>query len=145
MSVMAICGVLLTWRAARRERRLSRIRNGFVANVSHELRTPLASIAVLGELLRRGQVTAADKVVEYGRRVEQESTRLGHLIDNVLRLRSYRIGARSAIVRSRAAMEDVVGAALAAVDARRAQGGFTIATTSPDSPAARGPRRLRRR
>ena len=132
MSVMAICGVLLTWRAARRERRLSRIRNGFVANVSHELRTPLASIAVLGELLRRGQVTAADKVVEYGRRVEQESTRLGHLIDNVLSFGRI----ESAEVRYRpesAAMEDVVGAALAAVDARRAQGGFTIATTSPEA------------
>lgn len=58
MAVMASGGVLLTWRAARRERQLSQIRSGFVANVSHELRTPLSSIAVFGELLRRGRVSS---------------------------------------------------------------------------------------
>ena len=132
MSVMAIGGVLLTWRAARRERQLSRIRNGFVASVSHELRTPLASIAVFGELLRCGRVTAADKVVEYGRRIEQESARLRQLIDNVLsfgRIESARVRYHP----EAAVIEDVVGAALAAVDTRRGQGGFTILMTSPDT------------
>ena len=138
MSMMAMGGVLLTWRAARRERRISRIRSGFVANVSHELRTPLASIAVFGEILRRGRVTETDRVVEYGRRIEQESTRLGHLIDNVLSFGRI----ESAEVRYRpetSAIEDVVGAALAAVDTRRAQGGFTIEVTSPEGglPAVR--------
>ena len=131
MSVMAIGGVLLTWRAARRERQLSRIRNGFVASASHELRTPLASIAVFGELLRSGRVTAADKVVEYGRRIEHESFRLGQLIDNVLsfgRIESGRVRYRP----EAAAIEDVVEAALAAVNPRRAEGGFTITVTAPD-------------
>ena len=130
MSVMAIGGVLLTWRAVRQERQLSRIRNGFVAGVSHELRTPLASITVFGELLRRGRVTAADKVFEYGRRIEHESARLNQLIDNVLSFGRI----ESAQVRYRpetAAIEDVVDAALAAVDTRRSQGGFTITVTSP--------------
>jgi len=132
MSVMAIGGVLLTWRAARRERQLSRIRNGFVASVSHELRTPLASIAVFGELLRQGRVTGADKVVDYGRRIELESARLGQLIDNVLnfgRIESARVRYRP----EAAAIEEVVDAALAAVDTRRAQSGFTITRTSPDA------------
>lgn len=132
MSVMAIGGVLLTWRAVRRERQLSRIRNGFVASVSHELRTPLASIAVFGELLRRGRVDAADKVVEYGRRIEQESARLGQLIDNVLsfgRIESARVHYHP----EAAAIEDVVDVALAAVDTKRAQGGFTITVTSPET------------
>ena len=130
MSVMAIGGVLLTWRAAGRERRLSRIRNAFVANVSHELRTPISSIAVFGEILRRGRVTAVEKVVEYGHRIEQESTRLGHLIDNVLsfgRIESAEVRYRLETV----ALEDVVDSAIAAVDARRAQGGFTILMASP--------------
>ena len=132
MSVMAIGGVLLTWRAARREWQLSRIRSGFVANVSHEVRTPLASIAVFGELLRCGRLTAPDKVVEYGRRIEEESTRLRHLIDNVLdfgRIESAEVRYRP----ERAAIEDVVGAAVAAVDTRRSHGGFTIALTTPDT------------
>ena len=132
MSVMAIGGVLLTWRAARRERRLSQIRNGFVAGVSHELRTPLTSLAVFGELLRCGRVTAPDRVVEYGRRIEQESSRLRHLVDNVLSFGRI----ESAEVRYRpkaAAIEDVVGAAVGAVDTRRAQGGFAIAVTAPDA------------
>ena len=132
MSMMAIGAVLLTWRAARRERRLSRIRSGFVANVSHELRTPLTSIAVFGEILRRGQVTATDKVVEYGHRIEQESTRLGYLIDNVLsfgRIESAQVHYRL----EASAIEDVVCAALAAVDTRREQGGFSIEVTSPNS------------
>lgn len=134
MAVTAGGGVLLTWRAARRERRLSRIRNGFVAGVSHELRTPLTSIAVFGELLRRRRVTAPDRVVEYGRRIERESARLRRLVDNVLSFGRI----ESAQVRYRpetAAIEDVVGAALAAVEieTRRADGRFTIAVTSPDT------------
>ena len=132
MSVMAIGGVLLTWRASRRERRLSRMRNGFVTNVSHELRTPLASMAVFGELLRRGHVTAPDKVVDYGCRIEQESTRLRHLIDNVLsfsRIESTHVRYRPQTV----AMEEVVGAAVMAVDNRRAQGGFTISVAGTDT------------
>ncbi len=132
MSVMAICGVLLTWRAARRERQLSRIRSGFVAGVSHELRTPLASIAVFGELLRRGRVKAADKVAEYGRRIEHESGRLGQLIDNVLsfeRIESARVRYHPEV----AAIEDIVELALAAVDTRRAQGGFTISVSAPET------------
>ena len=138
MSVAAVAGVLLTWRAARRERQLSRIRSGFVANVSHELRTPLASISVFGELLRRGRTTAPGMVVEYGRRIEQESARLRHLIDNVLSFRRI----ESAEVRYRpraAALEDIVGAAVAAIDNRRAQDGFTITVTAPEArlPAVR--------
>ncbi len=132
MSIMAIGGVLLTWRAARRERRLSRIRSGFVTNVSHELRTPLASIAVFGEILRRGQVTATDKVIEYGHRIEQETTRLGYLINNVLsfgRIESAQVRYR----REASAIEDVVCAALTAVDTRREQGGFSIEVTSPNT------------
>lgn len=129
MSAIAIAGVLLTWRAARSERRLARIRNGFVASVSHDLRTPLASIAVFAELLRLGRVTSMDKVVEYGGRIERESTRLRHLIDNTLsfgRIESARARYRPELV----AIEDIVRAALAAVDTRRKHEGFTIAVTS---------------
>ena len=69
MSVAVLGGVLLTWRAAGRERRLAQIRNAFVANVSHELRTPVASLAVFGEFLRRGRIKSPEKIIEYGSRI----------------------------------------------------------------------------
>ena len=128
MSAAVLGGVVLTWRAAGRERRLSRIRNAFVADASHELRTPLASIAVFGELLRRGRVTSPEKVAEYGRHVEYESNRLRQLIDNVLdfaRIES----ATVEYCRREAVVEDVVGGAMRTVDARRERDGFTISVT----------------
>lgn len=125
MSCAVLGGVVFTWRAAARERRLSRIRNVFVANASHELRTPLASISVFGELLRRGHVTSPDKVAEYGRHVEQESNRLRQLIENVLdfaRIES----ATVEYSRREAVVEDVVDGAVRTIDARRDRDGFTI-------------------
>ena len=132
MSVAVLGGVLLTWRAAGRERRLARIRNAFVANVSHELRTPIASLAVFGEFMRRGRVGEPEKVVEYGRRIEHESDRLRHLIDNVLDFaRIESVGTRYRP--EEALIEDVVGAAINAVDARRERDGFTISVSWPDT------------
>lgn len=133
MSVAVLGGVLLTLRAAGRERRLSRIRNAFVANASHELRTPLASISVFGEFLRRGRVTSSEKVAEYGRHIELEAGRLQHLIDNVLNFARIE-SAAAKYSREDAAVEDVVEAAVQAVDAWRERDGFTIAVTRPEDP-----------
>ena len=130
MSTAVLGGVLLTWRAAGRERRLSRIRNEFVANVSHELRTPVASLAVVGEFLRCGRVRSPEKVADYGRRIEDESDRLRHLIDNVLdfaRIESVEMQYR----REEVAPEDVVTAAIGAVDTRRQREDFTISVDWP--------------
>lgn len=132
MSVAVLGGVLLTLRAAGRERRLARMRNAFVANVSHELRTPVASLAMFGEFLRLGRVQNPEKVVEYGRRIAHESDRLRHLVDNVLdfaRIESVETPSR----REEAAIEDVVAAAVKAVDARRARDGFRISVNRPDA------------
>ena len=138
MSVAVLGGVVLTLRAAGRERRLARMRNAFVANVSHELRTPVASLAVFGEFLRRGRVREHERVVEYGRRIEHESDRLRHLVDNVLdfaRIESVETRHR----REEALIEDIVAAAINTVDARRERDGFTISVNWPDtlSPAVR--------
>lgn len=132
MSVAVLGGVLLTWRAAGRERRLARIRNAFVANVSHELRTPIASLAVFGEFMRRGRVRDPEQVVEYGRRIEHESDRLRHLIDNVLNFaRIESVGTQHQP--EEAAIEDVVAAAINAIDARRQRDGFAISVSWPST------------
>ena len=134
MSVAVLGGVVLTLRASGRERRLERMRNAFVANVSHELRTPVASLAVFGEFLRRGRVKEPERVVEYGRRIEHESDRLRHLVDNVLdfaRIESVETHHR----RKEAVIEDVVAAAINTVDARCERDGFTISVNWPDTPS----------
>ena len=132
MSIAVLGGLILTWRAVERERHLARIKNAFVANVSHELRTPVTSLAVFGEFLRRGRVESREGVAEYGRRIEHESDRLRHLIENVLdfaRMESV----ETQLCRDEAATEDVVAAAISAVDGRRERGGFTISVSLPDT------------
>ncbi len=60
----------------------------FVADASHELRTPLTSIRGYAELYRQGAVDASDSR-ELGQllsRVEDEATRMGLLVDDLLLL-----------------------------------------------------------
>ncbi|MBO1753586.1 HAMP domain-containing histidine kinase [Allobranchiibius sp. CTAmp26] len=70
--------------AARRasEERMRR----FVADASHELRTPLASVRGYAELYRMGAVTSPDDVASAMRRIEEEATRLGLMVDELLLL-----------------------------------------------------------
>jgi len=58
----------------------------FVGDASHELRTPLTSIRGYAEMFRRG---AADNPADLGvamRRIEEESVRMGVLVDDLLLL-----------------------------------------------------------
>jgi signal transduction histidine kinase len=69
----------------RREGELSRLRADFVASISHELRTPLAQMRLYLETLRLGRFTT-DAQREWSLdNVERETTRLGHLVERVLR------------------------------------------------------------
>jgi two-component system OmpR family sensor kinase len=64
------------------ERRLRR----FVADASHELRTPLTSIRGYAELFRRGAAAEPDEVALAMRRIEDEATRMGVLVEDLLLL-----------------------------------------------------------
>ena len=69
----------------RREGELARLRADFVAGISHELRTPLAQMRLYLETLRLGRFTT-DAQREWSLdNVERETTRLGHLVERVLR------------------------------------------------------------
>lgn len=63
------------------EARMSR----FVADASHELRTPLASIRGYGELYRMGAVPPDEVGATMGR-IENEATRMGGLVNDLLAL-----------------------------------------------------------
>ena len=65
----------------------------FVADASHELRTPLTSIRGYAELYRRGG-NAPDQVGRSMTRIEQESERMGHMVDDLLMLARHDEGRR---------------------------------------------------
>jgi signal transduction histidine kinase len=68
----------------RRENQLARIRSEFVASVSHELRTPLAQIRLFLDTLRLGRYSTDDQRDWLLGHLVRETTRLEHLVDNVL-------------------------------------------------------------
>ena len=58
----------------------------FVSDASHELRTPLATVRGYAELYRQGAVTDAQEVAGAMRRIEDEATRMGVLVEDLLTL-----------------------------------------------------------
>ena len=80
---IALLGVAV--RQLRREAALARLRSDFVSSVSHELRTPLAQIRMFAELLRMGWVRSEEERRRSLEIIDQESRRLAHLVDKVLR------------------------------------------------------------
>ena len=68
-----------------REASEERVRR-FAADASHELRTPLTSIRGYAELWRAGGLRGEEELADAMRRVEQEATRMGRLVDDLLLL-----------------------------------------------------------
>jgi len=58
----------------------------FVGDASHELRTPLTSIRGYAEMFRRGAAERPDDLAVAMRRIEEESDRMGVLVDDLLLL-----------------------------------------------------------
>jgi signal transduction histidine kinase len=88
VTVLALAVLLLAIRALNRAVRheivLSQMKSQFVADVSHELKTPLALIRMFGETLLDNRVKSPEKAKEYHEIITRESTRLTHLINNIL-------------------------------------------------------------
>jgi two-component system, OmpR family, sensor kinase len=70
---------------AAREASEQRLRR-FVADAGHELRTPLTSIRGFAELHRQGAVTEPAEVTRLLRRIEDEASRMGVLVEDLLTL-----------------------------------------------------------
>ena len=127
----------------------------FVSAVTHELRTPLTTFRLYTDMMAEGMVPTEERRREYLRRLQSESQRLGHLVENVLfyaRLEGGRAAVREALD-----VRDVVEATLgpSCASARRAPGwSWRSAPTSADDTGAgrplgaradpREPRRQRR-
>jgi two-component system, OmpR family, sensor kinase len=70
---------------AEREASENRLRR-FLADASHELRTPLSSIRGYAELFRMGAASDAGATERSMRRIEEEATRMGVLVEDLLAL-----------------------------------------------------------
>lgn len=70
----------------RREREISQMKSDFVSKASHELRTPLSSIRAYVEMLVDGEATDEESRHEFYGVIQNETERLGRLIDNMLNI-----------------------------------------------------------
>ncbi len=69
------------------EARASEVRmRRFVADASHELRTPLTSIRGFAELFRQGAASEPEQLAQVMRRIEDEASRMGLLVEDLLLL-----------------------------------------------------------
>jgi two-component system OmpR family sensor kinase len=69
-------------RAVRSEEKMRQ----FVADASHELRTPLTTIRGFAELYRQGAVVEPEDTAKLVRRIEDEASRMGLLVEDLLLL-----------------------------------------------------------
>ncbi len=127
---LALNGMLDRLETAFREREASERRlRQFLADASHELRTPLVSIRGYAELFRMGAARKPAEVDKAMRRIEEESTRMGSLVDDMLAL------ARLDEVASVAHDDvDLAGLARDAVDDARAAAPDRAITAAADGP-----------
>jgi two-component system, OmpR family, phosphate regulon sensor histidine kinase PhoR len=77
-------GVVAVFHDMTRENEIARLKNEFVSSVSHELRTPLASIRAYTEMLIDGEAEDEAEKKEFYEIIQNESVRLGRMIDNIL-------------------------------------------------------------
>ncbi|HXW59720.1 MAG TPA: HAMP domain-containing sensor histidine kinase [Solirubrobacteraceae bacterium] len=117
---LALNGMLERLEQAFAQRRASEQRlRQFLADASHELRTPLASIRGYAELFRIGATRGAGETELAMRRIEEESTRMGALVDDMLalaRLDRAPTPAREAVDVARLARDAVTDARVSAPD-----------------------------
>jgi len=77
---------LLIARDVSERQRLEQMRRDFIGNVSHELRTPLTVVAGFLETLAEGDEPCAEQWRESLELMRQQSTRMQHLVDDLLLL-----------------------------------------------------------
>jgi two-component system OmpR family sensor kinase len=125
---IALNGMLGRIEEAMDERRASEAAlRRFLADASHELRTPLTSIRGYAELFRRGADADPGDTAIAMRRIEQESGRMGVLVDDLLFLA--RAGHGRPVAHDPVDLVRIADDAV--LDARALDGSRTISLTAP--------------
>jgi len=81
-----VAGVVTILHDLTRVREISQMKSDFVSKASHELRTPLSSIRAYVEMLVDGEADDEAARQEFYRIIQNETDRLGRLIDNMLNI-----------------------------------------------------------
>ncbi|HEY1635786.1 MAG TPA: HAMP domain-containing sensor histidine kinase [Acidimicrobiales bacterium] len=138
---IALNAMLARIEAAFAERKASEERlRRFVADASHELRTPLTSIRGYAELFRRGADRRPEDLAMSMQRIEDEATRMGALVDDLLLLA--RLDQGRPLDREPVDLAAVVGQAVEAAHAVEPERPLSFAVDSPVTVVG-DPRRLR--
>ncbi len=129
LAILAIAGLL------RGALDLSERRAEFVSAVTHELRTPLTTFRIYSEMLADDMVPDAEQRRQYLATLCSESTRLGHLVENVLAYaRLERGSARNR--REGVSLEALIDRVLPPLQERARQAGFELRVEAEPSVAA---------
>ena len=102
---------LLVGRDITRLQHLKQMRRDFVANVSHEMRTPLTVINGYVEMMRDNDSSSGDENQEMLIRIDEQSTRLQSIVDDLLqlsRLESARTDTINEIVNIPAVLDSII-------------------------------------
>ncbi|CCH55459.1 two-component system, OmpR family, phosphate regulon sensor histidine kinase PhoR [Fibrisoma limi BUZ 3] len=77
-----------------RQRRLTEVQRDFINNITHELQTPVSTLRIAADVLQSDAITHhPDRLRQYARVIQEESTRLQKQVNSVLQLaRTERIG-----------------------------------------------------
>jgi signal transduction histidine kinase len=118
-------GILLAFRAVRREAELARLKSDFVAQVSHELKTPLSLVRMYAETLAMGRMP--EKRAEYLEVILRESERLTGMLEKILDFSKLEKGERAFARKA----GDLGAAARAAADEFERQGGPKVPVEAP--------------
>ena len=81
-----VAGMVTILHDLTRVREISQMKSDFVSKASHELRTPLSSIRAYVEMLVDGEADNDEARQEFYRIIQNETDRLGRLIDNMLNI-----------------------------------------------------------
>ncbi len=81
-----VAGVVTILHDLTRVREISQMKSDFVSKASHELRTPVSSIRAYVEMLVDGEADDEAARQEFYRIIQNETDRLGRLIDNMLNI-----------------------------------------------------------
>lgn len=90
--LLMLTTVFALFRISRRAEELALMQMNFVAGVSHELRTPLTVIRTAAFNLRGRLAAKPEQVEKYGKLIQEESEKLGDMVEQVLRFASANSG-----------------------------------------------------